>query len=31
LSNADTAFGWGDHNNKYLSSEGGIVTGNITA
>lgn len=31
LSNADTAFGWGDHNNKYLSLEGGTVTGNITA
>ena len=31
LNNADTAFGWGDHNNKYLSLEGGTVTGNITA
>ena len=31
LNNADTAFGWGDHNNKYLSLAGGTVTGNIIA
>lgn len=30
-SNGNTAYGWGDHNGKYLSIEGGECSGNITA